>query len=1404
MMVPEPPLRACWNLAVRKREVHSSNQKDTQFAEENFMPSPSENPAPHVNVSSPLTMELDGVRSAAWVGYSNFWVAHEDALGAQTISASNDYVHHFPASVFDTGASAHCFPLNEYFLQAAVPSSLIDCHVIIKTAKKGESMIATKQADFLLKSAIQPKSPNDKPTIRLRRALLSSGIRRGLISATALTADGHSLKFDGNKCTLYNKAGENCIQVSRNGLSLYEVPHDLFVSPHLTELNLAMTEIEVNLARSYSAQSTRLWHERLGHNSASRLAGLYEEKGLKLTSQHDDCIDCTQAKIHRTAYPKTSNFRAEFAGQSFSVDYVGPFRVQSPFGHRFLCVFVDVKSRYTTTYPARLKSELPTLIDEYIAMSERVQQPNRVVTIVSDGALCQKEHLASLRERGISIIIVAPDSSRLNMVERRNRSIEESGRAMNMSAGLPPTLFIIACEYATTIQNFLPLKTVTFGKTLRSAQPPSKARNPCSQELWSRRDLGSWSDLVKNFRVYGCLAFILHRHPNKQVNKSERAIFLGLARNNHNAFVMMSLETKSFSRFITSRDVVCHENILPFKKAMELPKDLNFKHAEEHGQLEEETQLEIGPHSSSHILPTEATFPEDTTDTHADSSADVEPSVDPNVELQLPAHLPTPPPSADLLAHLPAPSRSADDERVNKRLSFSTVPINKQTVRFAMEKNVGYSPIKQTEFEERKQLGTGDQFPLARTSPAHHLHVGESYLTKDGEKCIVQEINEDGDVQATFPDHDGQLYTVAKTEIVANVLEELAPTSNDYGSPFDSLAYETNDGELITSQEFTASMLTTEQAFSITSETNRRPLTNWQNRKDKVELGTRVALDAPSLSDLVGHVMADSIKVPRTHYQLKDSAIRPLVETAQATELATLIRKRVMQDAHSALPTDQVIPTMFVNRAKGDAAGRLTKIKSRLTLRGDLDPPPAGTTRRTYAPVLLPSTMRLLISLHCADLKTNFHQMDLEAAFVTAPVTRRIVIRLPAGYYGPGPKVPNAVHVLDFNLYGGDDAPLVYQRDMVGKLMKLGFVGITQDHCYFEHIRGDEFIKLVVHVDDFLIAQRGESLWKWYCEEMKRLYQCSINPLSYYLGMRFNRDAETGRFAIDQEAQIDKMARAFGIETSSKSTPSPIKSFSEEDRPRIVDLPTTDDEKTQALKLPYREAVGHLSYLTQCTHFEVTLPTRIAASFVQAWGQKHWQWVKTIMRFLVSKTSKIFYLKGGDQHRRLLSWSDSDHAGNPDNRRSMSAHQIWLGDDLIDWYGRSQPIVAHSSAESELMALDALVRQVQHFRWLLASLHLPVNGPSIIYMDSSSAIGMAENPIQNRRNRHIHARYFYVRDLINEGTVQLSKVNTNDNRADLLATYKDLATFKRLLNLCKPQDQSEWRDRAPVSQISLP
>ena len=191
-----------------------------------------------------------------------------------------------PAPVLDTGASAHCFPLNEHFLQAAVPGSLIDCNVIIKTAKEGEYLTATKKADFLLKSTAKPKSPGVTPTILLRQALLSSDIRRGLISTTALTNDGLSLQFEGEHCTIYDGTGKVCLQISRGGLSLYEIPSTFFSFHQLVELNLFPAEVDT--AYNNSVASTRMQLEQLTFCQAPHLIGSYAEDRVSLHVNHLD------------------------------------------------------------------------------------------------------------------------------------------------------------------------------------------------------------------------------------------------------------------------------------------------------------------------------------------------------------------------------------------------------------------------------------------------------------------------------------------------------------------------------------------------------------------------------------------------------------------------------------------------------------------------------------------------------------------------------------------------------------------------------------------------------------------------------------------------------------------------------------------------------------------------------------------------------------------------------------------------------------------------------------------------------------------------------------------------------------------------------------------------------------
>ena len=117
-----------------------------------------------------------------------------------------------------------------------------------------------------------------------------------------------------------------------------------------------------------------------------------------------------------------------------------------------------------------------------------------------------------------------------------------------------------------------------------------------------------------------------------------------------------------------------------------------------------------------------------------------------------------------------------------------------------------------------------------------------------------------------------------------------------------------------------------------------------------------------------------------------------------------------------------------------------------------------------------------------------------------------------------------------------------------------------------------------------------------------------------------------------------------------------------------------------------------------------------------------------------------------------------------------------------------QSMVSHSSTESELMAIDLCARRVQATRWLLESMGGKVSSPTPILIYCSSAITLAENPIQNHRNCHIHCRYFYVRDLVDNQVVKLEKVDTTEQLADILVTFKTVANFANLMAKLKPQE----------------
>ena len=71
----------------------------------------------------------------------------------------------------------------------------------------------------------------------------------------------------------------------------------------------------------------------------------------------------------------------------------------------------------------------------------------------------------------------------------------------------------------------------------------------------------------------------------------------------------------------------------------------------------------------------------------------------------------------------------------------------------------------------------------------------------------------------------------------------------------------------------------------------------------------------------------------------------------------------------------------------------------------------------------------------------------------------------------------------------------------------------------------------------------------------------------------------------------------------------------------------------------------------------------------------------------------------------------------------------------------------------------------------------------IVSYDSSSAIQLSKNPKYHERTKHIDVRMHFIRDEISKGVVNVVKVPTEVNPADMLTKPLPSVRFRNLLSL---------------------
>jgi len=187
----------------------------------------------------------------------------------------------------------------------------------------------------------------------------------------------------------------------------------------------------------------------------------------------------------------------------------------------------------------------------------------------------------------------------------------------------------------------------------------------------------------------------------------------------------------------------------------------------------------------------------------------------------------------------------------------------------------------------------------------------------------------------------------------------------------------------------------------------------------------------------------------------------------------------------------------------------------------------------------------------------------------------------------------------------------------------------------------------------------------------------------------------------------------------------------------------------------YRSIIGSLRYLVN-TRPDIAFAVGVVSRYMEAPGKEHWAAVKHILRYL--KGTVRFgckYARNSELKPFLLGFSDSDFAGDVEDRKSTTGVVYFLGKSLVTWASQKQKIVALSSCEAEYVAGAAAACQGIWLSRLVGDLMGTKETPVKLLMDNMSAIALSKNPVHHDRSKHIDTRYHFMRECIEEGKWRL-------------------------------------------------
>lgn len=475
-----------------------------------------------------------------------------------------------------------------------------------------------------------------------------------------------------------------------------------------------------------------------------------------------------------------------------------------------------------------------------------------------------------------------------------------------------------------------------------------------------------------------------------------------------------------------------------------------------------------------------------------------------------------------------------------------------------------------------------------------------------------------------------------------------------------------------------------------------------------------------------------------------------------------------LENKRRKMPGSKALTAKWVLKRKINADQSI-RFKARLVIRGFLQRYGINFDE-TYAPVATHTTFRLLMALTAAR-GWPVHQMDVVTAFLNPVVdSENIWVELPEGCEDHCKKhgVGKTVRLLK-GLYGLKQASRLWWLSIDKTLQEFGLKRCNYDTNVYV---GDGLIVLL-YVDDIIIFGTDSANPMTKIDSLKACLSSTykmhdLGTVQKYLG--YEIEFHKGGIHISQKAYAERIIRRFDMQNCANAK-TPM-----DERLSLLNGCVPDKALSEKRKTEYQSIVEALLYLALGSRPDICFAISSLSRHCSRPLESHLTAVRRVLRYVKSTMSaRLSYPNDGVL--KLSGFSDANWASTEDDRRSVGGYNYFLGNALITWRAKRQPIVALSTVEAELIACSEATREAVWLRNLAIELIGPlepmatlVKEPVTIACDNQGTIAMITGGHINvsSRTKHIDIRFYHAREMHMTKAVCFKYVNTTLNVADIL------------------------------------